>query len=161
MLAAILLATTLWSDAPAAEPADLSFLEGNWTIHSAGGDGLGHARIAIPLDGAMIEERRVIADRDPQLLWMARLEHQDGWTQLFLSPGGNREFPRLSPQGQWPMVFGGDVTLANGNEARFRLTVDRKSDDEHHRLLEMSSDEGSSWRPVLDYHYRRAAATDQ
>lgn len=103
----------------------------------------------------MIEERRVVGDYDPQLLWLARLEHQDGWTQLFLSPAGIREFPRLSDKGQWPVVFGSGVTLANGTAALFRLTVDKQSDDEHHRLLEMSTNDGASWRTVLNYTYRR------
>ena len=134
---------------------DLDFLAGNYTIEGPSGEALGNATITVRHPGAMIEEDRRIGKAASQKLWFGRLEHTGGWAQIFLSPNGLREFPRISEQGAWPLVFGAPVTLSNGTSASFRLTITRGSvsSRSHRRLLEMSADSGKNWRTILDYSY--------
>lgn len=138
-----------------AETVEMDALAGDYTIHDSQGKQVGHAELAIRQPGAVIEESRKIGEGSLQQLWFMALEHNSGWTQLFHSAGGVREFPRQSPAGTWPMIFGADVVLANGSPAKFRLTITLRGDQHHHRLLEMSRDGGANWSTVLDYEYRR------
>jgi hypothetical protein len=142
--------------APAESPPEnqLDFLAGEWAITGPGGV-TGRSHIVAQLPGAMLFELRDIEGEGPLPLWFERSERTHGWIQLFPAPGGIREFTLLSPQGEWPMVFGAEVTLRDGGHARFRLTMSRTSVDENRRLLEISRDGGSAWATVFDYHYRR------
>ncbi|BDI60710.1 hypothetical protein MACH05_12700 [Qipengyuania nanhaisediminis] len=90
-------------------------------------------------------------------MWLARLEHVEGWVQLFESPAGIREFAQISPADEFPVVFGGDVILRSGDPARFRLIVTPVDSASHTRRLEMSRDGGANWSVILDYTYRRVA----
>lgn len=139
-----------------AEPTSLDILAGRWAIFDASGAEVGNSAIEVQAPGAMLYEVRRIGDGEPQALWFANLEHAGGWTQMFLSVGGVREFPTVSPHGRWPLIMGAPVTLRDGSAVQFRLTVTFNSDDEHRRLLEVSRDEGQTWSTVLDYAYRRA-----
>ena len=149
------LATLLVAQPVAAETDDLEFLSGEYMIEGPKGEALGTAAITVRQPGAMIEEERRIGKEASQKLWFGRLEHTGGWAQIFLSPNGLREFPRISEQGAWPLVFGAPVTLSNGTSASFRLTITRGSvsSRSHRRLLEMSADSGKNWRTILDYSY--------
>jgi hypothetical protein len=143
------------ADRAVAEPQALDVLAGEYTITNAKGETIGKASISVRKAGAVIEESRQIGDESPQLLWFAVLEHNSGWTQLFLSPAGLREFPLVSPKDAWPLIFGADVKLADGSPARFRLSISKEGEAAHRRLLEMSRNNGANWRPVFDYTYRR------
>lgn len=159
---AALIAAGMLASAPAQAEDDLEldFLAGQYDVLDADGTVLGQASVHVRIPGAVIEEDRRIGERAPQLMWLARLEHADGWTQIFQSPAGMREFPRLSPKGAWPIVFGGDVTLASGAPASFRLTISGSEPAKHRRLLEISRDGGESWATVFDYTYRRVSSPE-
>lgn len=140
-----------------ASPVSLDFLAGDWTLHDPAGATVGHSSIEIQAASAMLFERRRISQAAEQPLWFENAERTEGWVQLFVNPAGQvREFSTQSPNGSWPLVLGGDVTLRDGATARFRLTIWRASDDESRRLLEVSRDGGGTWSAALDYTYRRA-----
>lgn len=137
---------------------DLGFLEGEWTIHGADGEAVGSSDIVIQAPNAVLFEQRTVGDRPAQALWLVNSEDAGGWKQLFVGAAGLvREFLPQSPQGEWPLVASGDVTMRDGTQATFRLTMEQASDDESRRLLERSTDNGASWTTVLDYTYRRKA----
>jgi len=135
--------------------SQLDFLGGDWTLSGPSGEAAGTSHIVVQLPGAMIyEERRAEGGQLP--VWFVNSESAGGWSQLFPSPSGAlREFRPSSKPGEWPLVLGTDVRLADGSPARFRLTLTRRSDDESRRVLEMSGDSGAHWRPVFDFTYKR------
>ena len=140
-----------------AQGVPLDFLGGDWALLDTAGKAVGKSHIEVQLPGAMIYERRT--DEAGELpVWFFNSERARGWVQLFPGPAGSlREFVPQSRPGEWPLVLGSDVTLRDGRKAKFRLTLSHASDDESHRLLEMSVDAGKSWSPVFDYKYVRAA----
>lgn len=140
--------------APDPSRNQLDILAGDWTLTDASGvTGRSHVEIAAP--GAMLFERREVGADGPLPLWFAYSERTRGWVQLFPSPNGLREFPLLSAAGQWPLIFGGEVTLQGGASARFRLTMTQPGPDRGERRLEMSRDAGANWQTVFVYTYRR------
>lgn len=141
----------------AADKVSLDFLGGDWVLMDPDGKPAGKSHVEIQLPGAMIFETRTDAQGELPV-WFVNSESRSGWVQLFPGPGGSlREFAPQSAPGQWPLVLGSDVTLRDGRRAKFRLTLGHASDNESHRLLEMSVDAGKSWAPVFDYKYVRAA----
>jgi len=155
---ALIAASAWWSAAAnAAEPVSLDFLGGDWTLFDPSGKEAGKSHVDVQLPGAMIYERRTDASGELPV-WFFNSEAEGGWVQLFPGPAGAlREFAPQSKPGEWPLVLGSDVTLRDGRKAKFRLTLRHASDNESHRLLEMSTDAGKSWSPVFDYKYVRAA----
>ena len=136
-------------------PVQLDFLRGDWIILDQSGKQIGQAHIDVQQPGAMIYARR--SDQEGELpVWFVNSEARGGWTQLFPAPGGVlREFGPVSKSGEWPLILGTDTTLRDGRHVRFRLTIERESDDKSRRLLEMSADKGVSWQTVFDYRYQR------
>jgi hypothetical protein len=158
---AVILALTLSGPLPAAgaqqaSGTQLDFLAGQWILADSAGGEIGRSVIAIQAAGAMLFEERRIGDAAPQALWFANSEANGGWTQLFVGAAGMiREFKPTSAQGSWPIVLGADVTLRDGSAARYRMTIQRQSEAESRRILEISRDSGASWQKVFDYNYRR------
>ena len=143
--------------AVAATSGPLDFLGGDWVLIDASGKEAGKSHIEVQLPGAMIFERRTDADGELPV-WFFNSELKGGWVQLFPGPGGAlRAFTPQSKSGEWPLVLGSDVTLRDGRNAKFRLTLGHASDNQSHRLLEMSVDAGKNWSPVFDYKYVRDA----
>ena len=139
-------------------PGQLDFLAGDWIIQDADGEPIGTSRIVLQVPDTMLYEERVVDGKTPQPLWLENAERNNGWTQLFVGPAGQtREFPLRSEPGTWPIVMGADVVLRNGTPVTFRLTLSRQSDDESRRVLEMSADQGDTWKTILEYQYRRAS----
>lgn len=160
LIAALALsATHAMAQAPTSNAArnQLDVLAGDWTLTDASG-ATGRSHVEIAASGAMLFERREMGSDGALPLWFAFSERAHGWTQLFPSPNGIREFTLLSPVGQWPLVFGGDVTLQDGSGARFRLTMSQPDPDHGERRLEISRDAGVSWQIIFAYAYRRIAA---
>jgi hypothetical protein len=158
LVIALIAASGLWASAAvAADPVSLDFLGGDWTLLDRSGKKAGTSHVEVQLPGAMIHERRTDAGGELPV-WFFNSESDGGWVQLFPGPtGALREFAPQSKPGEWPLVLGSDVTLRDGRKAKFRLTMSHASDDESHRLLEMSTDAGKIWAPVFDYKYVRAA----
>jgi len=155
---AILLALSLifLPAAAAAQPVSLDFLGGDWVLLDPAGKPAGKSHVEVQLPGAMIYERRTDANGELPV-WFFNSEAEGGWVQLFPGPAGSlREFSPQSKAGEWPLVLGSEVTLRDGRKANFRLTLGRASDNESHRVLEMSTDAGRSWSSVFDYKYVRA-----
>lgn len=145
-------------DNGASPVVSIDFLAGEWRILDTEGKEIGHSTIAVQVPGAMLFEVRKIGDRGPQSLWLMNSEKHGGWTQLFIGPkGAVREFPPQSRPGAWPLVTGAPVTLQSGENVVFRMAISRKSDDQTRRVLEMSADNGATWKTVFDYTYVRAA----
>lgn len=141
--------------AQAEEPVNLRFFEGNWTIYRHDGSVAGTSAIESRWPNAVYFEQRKIGDDPAQLLWFVNME-TDGWQQLFIGIAGTvRKFQSVSETGKWPLVFALDVVLKDGTPARFRMTVEKQSEDVSRRILERSVDGGSSWGQVFDYTYRR------
>lgn len=142
-------------------PPRLDFLVGKWTLHDVTGKQVGHSCIVAQVPGTMLFEQRTVGDGKPQPLWFENAERHGGWTQLFVGPKGmTREFVPASVA-VWPMVMGSRVTLQDGTQAQFRMTLTRESGNHTRRLLEISRDLGDTWRTVFDYHYRRAAVSSE
>ena len=138
-----------------AERGQLDFLAGDWTLFDASGKSVGKSHIELQLPGAMIYEVRT--DLDGKLpVWFVNSEAKGGWVQLFPGPAGSlREFTPLSKMGEWPLLLGSDAVLRDGRKVKFRLTMERASDSESRRALEMSPDGGAKWSTVFDYRYVR------
>lgn len=135
-------------------------LLGDWEIFDAAGKSLGQSRVIAQRPGSMLYEERSIAGAPLQQLWLYNAETRGGWSQLFVAPNGMvREFALQSASGAWPMIMGGDVRLADGATATFRLTLSIEDDGGNCRLLEMSRDGGDRWQTVFDYRYRRSTST--
>lgn len=152
----LLAATPALGQLPPAMPirTQLDVLAGDWTLTDAEGvPGRSHVEIVAP--GTMLFERREVGSDGPLPLWFAYSERAHGWVQLFPGPNGLREFELLSAAGQWPLIFGGDVTLQDGSAARFRLTMSQPTPDHGERHLEMSRDAGANWQTIFRYAYRR------
>lgn len=158
LVIALIAALGSWSAAAnAAGPVPLDFLGGDWVLLDPSGKQVGKSHVEVQLAGAMIYEQRTDADGELPV-WFFNSEGDGGWVQLFPGPtGALRKFAPQSKSGEWPIVLGSDVTLQDGRKAKFRLTMSHASDDETHRLLEMSTDAGRNWSPVFDYKYVRAA----
>ena len=140
-----------------ASRTQLDFLAGEWLLADSAGADIGRSTIVVQAAGVMLYEERRIGDRAPQPLWFSNSEANGGWTQLFIGAAGMmREFKPLSPQGSWPVVLGADVTLRDGSSARYRMIMQRQSENESTRVLEISRDSGATWQKVFDYRYRRA-----
>ena len=141
---------------PARRLVHSDFLGGDWVILDRAGKAVGKSHIEVQLPGAIVFERRTDAT-GILLVWFVNSEAKGGWVQLFPDPAASlREFDPQSKPGEWPMILGSHVTLRDGRSAKFRLTIARASDNNFHRLLEMSTDLGKSWSPVFDYRYVRA-----
>ena len=151
------LALLLAQPAQDAARAQLDPLVGDWDIVDESGAS-GRSRVIAQAPGLMLYELRDIGPDGPLPIWFKYSERTHSWLQLFPGPSGIREFQALSPPGQWPLLFGGEVVLQDGSAARFRLTMAQPSPDLGTRRLEMSRDGGSSWRTAFAYTYRRARA---
>lgn len=155
-LSLLCLGAAILSGAAAAEPVDLGFLSGSWTIHDGTGEKIGWSRIEEQADNAVLFEIRTIGDKEGQPLWFVNSEQDGDWEQLFLGPAGAvRAFKAQSQAGAWPMILGSTVTLKDGTPAQFRMTISKTDDAHTRRVLEMSKDGGATWATVFDYDYRR------
>lgn len=140
----------------AAEPADLGFLAGAWTIHDADGAEVGSSEIVEQAAGAVYFETRRVGDTNDQPLWFVNSESAGGWSQLFVGPGRRvRAFEPISAPGEWPIVLGATLVMKDGAPAQFRMTLARTGEDRSRRALERSNDGGATWTTVFDYDYRR------
>jgi hypothetical protein len=154
VLALLAVATPATAEAPQA--AFLDSLIGDWELLDPTGAKVGQSRVVVQAPGAMLYEERRIGSGAIQPLWFANSEPNGGWTQLFVGVSGQiREFRMQSPAGEWPLVLGADVRLADGSPARFRLTVTPLADGNSRRVLERSTDVGANWTTVFNYTYRK------
>ncbi|NND59249.1 MAG: hypothetical protein HKN49_03195 [Gammaproteobacteria bacterium] len=134
----------------------LDFLAGDWILYDTDGQRVGVSRIVAQVPGTMLYEVRTLDGKQPQSLWLENAERNGGWTQLFVGPAGQtRQFPLQSAPGEWPLVMGADVVLRSGQSVAFRMTISKESDDTSRRVLEMTANQGESWRTIFDYNYRR------
>jgi hypothetical protein len=153
-----LLALLLAQSADPIPGAQLDSLVGDWDVVDESGAS-GHSSVIAQAPGLMLYEVRDVGPDGPLPIWFEYSERTHSWVQLFPGPAGIREFQAISPPGQWPLLFGGDVVLQDGSSARFRLTMTQPSPDLGTRRLEMSRDGGSSWRTAFAYTYRRVRAS--
>lgn len=140
----------------------LDFWLGEWSV-SAGGQAVGTNHIQTILDGCAIVERW----RDAQggegqsLFYYDRAA--DRWKQIWLTDraftrGGTKEkTEQVEQTSAEQIVFQGRYPdPESGATITDRTTLSRRTDGTTRQLIEISTDEGKTWRTAFDAIYRAA-----
>jgi|GEM_PF-1495809 quercetin dioxygenase-like cupin family protein len=176
---AFLLATTAASESPAlaqspgstsASCADtpalhaLDFWLGEWTVR-VGGDGqvAGTNRIERILGGCAITEtwRDASGGEGRSLFYYLPVEgawHQVWVTPNALRPGGVKE-KRMTERIGDGLRFQGTIALPGGGSYLDRTTLTPESDGTVRQVIEVSQDDGTTWRTMFDGVYHRGELT--
>jgi hypothetical protein len=156
-------AATPCSDVPRMHALD--FWLGHWSVHSQD-ERVGDNLIERVLGGCAVTERwKDVRGREGLSLFYYDVS-QDLWKQIWvtddaLRPGGLKEKleqKELTAPGR--MRFQGRYAGPSGATILDRTTLTSKADGSLHQLIEISTDEGRSWRPTFDSVHRRLIPTN-
>lgn len=142
-----------------AELGWLDFWVGDWRV-LAGGQEVGSNRIRKILDGCAVSEEWQDArgGRGNSLFYF--LPALSTWRQVWVTDkallrGGVKEKTLLSRSPEGVLVFQGEIQMTTGERYLDRTTLTPVSGTEVHQLIEVSVDQGATWRPVFDARYVR------
>ena len=136
----------------------LDFWLGDWDVY-AGNELVGTNRIEKTLDGCAVLEqwRGAIGRRGMSLFYV---DDAGTWKQVWVSesatrPGGVKEKTgqRVPDTGQ--LRFQGRIRTDDMHSYLDRTTLTALEVDEVRQLIEVSTDEGATWKTVFDATYRR------
>lgn len=137
----------------------LDFWIGEWRVES-GGTIAGHNRIERILDGCAVQENWVGASGGEGRSLFYYVPVEETWKQVWVTsnpfrPGGVKEKTLVERLANGGVRFQGTVSLPDGRVYLDRTTLSPESDGTVRQLLEVSTDEGISWRAVFDGRYVR------
>lgn len=137
----------------------LDFWVGDWRVF-AGGQEVGSNRIRKILDGCAVSEEWQDArgGRGNSLFYY--LPGLSTWRQVWVTDrallrGGVKEKTLESRSPEGALRFQGEIQMATGERYLDRTTLTPVSETEVHQLIEVSVDQGTTWRAVFDARYVR------
>ena len=140
----------------AAGDNSLDFLIGEWDIFNATGKPTGTAKVEAVLPGAALTEVRRSMDGSELKFWYFYSETDRAWKNIFAGPtGAMRELltKEKLPDGSVRML--GRFPNPNGTVSQSRFTYYKLPDGSVRRHLEVSDDDGATWKTIVDATYRK------
>jgi hypothetical protein len=134
----------------------LDFLIGEWDIFNAAGKGSGTTKVEAALPGAALTEVRRGLDGRELKLWYFYSETDKAWKSVFAGPNGTMRELRVTerlPDGSIRML--GRFPNATGPASLSRFTYYKQADGSVRRHLETSTDDGATWKTIVDATYRK------
>ncbi len=134
----------------------LDFLIGEWNIFNAAGKPSGTTKVEAALPGAALTEVRRGLDGKELKLWYFYSEPDKAWKSVFAGPNGAmRELlaTEKMPDGSVRML--GRFPNATGPASQSRFTYYKQADGSVRRHLEISADDGATWKTIVDATYRK------
>jgi hypothetical protein len=134
----------------------LDFLIGEWDITNAAGQPVGTTKVEAALPGAALTEVRRGLDGRELKLWYFYAEPEHAWKSVFAGPNGAmRELLTTEklPDGSVRML--GRFPNSTGPAAQSRFTYYKLTDGSVRRHLETSTDDGVTWKTIVDATYRK------
>ena len=141
----------------------LDFWVGEWDVFV--GDRLvGHNLIEKTLAGCAVIEHWTAAGGGQGRSLFYYAPHFDGWRQVWVTenvaaPGGLKEKREVAAPAEGSVRFQGDIRLPDGSTYLDHTTLTPLANGEVRQHIEVSGDQGTSWRTTFDAIYRRAAET--
>ena len=139
----------------------LDFWVGTWEVFAAD-EKVGENRIEKILDGCAIMEHweAVSGTRGKSLFFVddAGTWQQVWVTQMATTPGGVKEKTRIEDAPAGSVRFQGKLTHPGVGSYLDRTTLTPMEDGSVRQLIEVSMDDGESWRVTFDAAYRRPRA---
>lgn len=140
--------------------AQLDFWVGEWTVW-ANGQQVGTNRIVKVMGGCAIEEHWEDARGGIGRSLFYYLPASERWRQVWVTPmakmpGGVKEKTQASDAPHGSVRFQGTITRPDGTTYLDRTTLTPDSVGNVRQHIEISTDEGRSWRTTFDAEYRPA-----
>jgi len=136
----------------------LDFWIGEWSVIDSGGIPQGHNRIEAVLGGCAITESWTSAagGEGRSLFWVdpATKTWKQVWvTGAALAPGGTKEKTLIRRFDDGAVRFQGTVTAVDGRRWLDRTTLTPLADGRIRQHIEISTDDGATWRTTFDAFY--------
>jgi len=155
-------ASALRAESPAAGPCGgpgyglLDFWLGDWDVYE-GRALAGHNHIERILRGCAVVEDWKDADGSEGRSLFFYDRFRSRWKQVWVHDVGQlKEKTRVADPAPGSVRFQGTVFVAPGRSLLDRTTLSRPSPDQVRQVIEVSRDEGRTWRTVFDALYVRA-----
>lgn len=141
----------------------LDFWVGEWDVYV--GDSLdGHDRVSRVLAGCAVTEEWFDVNGSKGFSLFYYLPGSSQWRQVWVTdrasqPGGTKEKRLVARLDGGGVRFEGSVAGPLGKVYLDRTTLTPLRSGEIHQVIEVSRDEGVTWRVVYDARYRRSGPT--
>ena len=147
-------------DAPAYHLLD--FWLGDWDV-TAGGRLDGHDRVTRQLGGCAVHEEWADADGGHGFSLFYYQPSADRWRQVWVTdhanqPGGLKEKELILRLDDGGVRFQGTIVLPEGGTVLDRTSLTPLPSGDVHQVIEISTDQGTTWQVVYDARYRRSVA---
>lgn len=136
----------------------LDFWQGEWVVYDRASGRLdGHNRIEAVLHGAALVENWSEADRSGEgKSWFYYLPAEKRWKQVWVTDAGDvKEKAQVADAPAGSLRFRGEVVLRNGQHVLDQTTLIPEADGSVSQVIEVSRDQGVSWKTVYDALYLR------
>jgi len=145
-----------WPGLRAFADDSLDFLLGEWDIVNAAGKPAGTTRVEAVLPGAALAEVRRTADGSELRFWYFYSESDRAWKNIFAGPNGAmRELLTKEKLSDGSIRMLGRFPNAAGPASQSRFTYFKLPGGTVRRLLEVSEDDGATWKTLVDATYRK------
>ena len=143
------------------EYAELDFWLGDWQVHTTDGQLAGTNRIEKILNGCAILEHWTSAGGSvgKSLFYIWKGDWRQVWvTEMASWTGGTKEKHQVIIEPEPGIRFQGKIPLPDGNAYLDRTTLTRQDDGSVRQLIEISMDDGVTWKSSFDAVYTRVGA---
>ena len=140
----------------AAGDTSLDFLLGEWAVINPAGEQVATSSVTAVLPGAALQETRMAKDGRELRLWYFYSEARHAWTSVFQGPhGAMRELVATEINGDGSVLMHGRFANPDGSFAQSRFNYTKLPDGQVRRVLEVSEDDGRTWKVLVDARYQR------
>ncbi len=135
----------------------LDFWVGDWNV-MAGDTKVGDNKIEKLLNGCLIQENWKGSSGGEGKSWFFYDAITKQWKQIWITqnstrPGGLKEKILIKEFEEGGVRFQGKYPNTDGNTIFDRTTLTPQSDGSVRQLIEISTDEGKTWKPTFDAEY--------